>query len=137
MLTAVVGCGTDTGGGNGDAASSTPTSTSRSGQDSDTVEPSASTAPTPTQSVPTTPGKPSVPPDTGTTSLRGQLAEPVEAGCVVLSTDDGTYVLLGVPKKVSKLDPGTSLVVRGSVARSTMTTCQQGTPFKVDTVTTA
>lgn len=131
------GCGTDAGGGHDDVASTMPTvATTMPSRDSGTATPSASQAPTMSQ-APTTLRKPSVPPEAGQTTLKGQLAEPVEAGCVVLSTDDGSYVLLGVPAKVGKLDPGTALVVRGSVAESTMTTCQQGTPFKVDTATPA
>lgn len=125
----VAGCGADTGGANDDAVSTMPTAgTSLPGTGSGTATPSASTAPT-------TLTKPTMPPEAGSTTLKGHLTEPVEAGCVVLSTDDGTYVLLGVPPKVSKLESGTVLVVRGSVAKSTMTTCQQGTPFKVDTAT--
>lgn len=135
------GCGAGTGAGNDGGTSGTPTSISRT-PDAGSAEPTTSTtpsAPAPTQSaptqLPTKPTKPTVAPERGRTTLKGQLTEAVEAGCVVLSTDDGTYVLLGAPAKVGELDPGTELVVRGRVANSTMTTCQQGTPFEVDTAT--
>ena len=66
-------------------------------------------------------------------TIKGTLAEAVEPGCVVLHTAQGNYVLLGTPTKLRQLEPGTAVVARGTVAKSVATTCQQGTPFRVDT----
>lgn len=70
-------------------------------------------------------------------TLTGTLADGVEPNCVVLRTDNGIYVLLGVPAKVRELGPGTTIHARGTVASSAATTCQQGTPFRVDTASPA
>ena len=53
----------------------------------------------------------------------------VEEGCLLLSTPDGDYLLLGADPSV--VTAGARVTVRGRADPSVMTTCQQGTPFMV------
>ncbi|WP_410809801.1 hypothetical protein [Micromonospora sp. 067-2] len=76
---------------------------------------------------PKPPGGPSVPPPVGATELTGTITSGVEPNCVLL---DG-YLLIGGPRDV--LAAGARVTVTGRVAPDIMTTCQQGTPFAVET----
>ncbi|BCJ58558.1 hypothetical protein Jiend_19800 [Micromonospora endophytica] len=74
------------------------------------------------------PGKGPVGPQPTSTSeltLTGRIESGVEPGCLLL---DG-YLLLGGPRDV--LTAGTTVTVTGQPSPGLMTTCQQGTPFKV------
>ncbi|WP_422738323.1 hypothetical protein ACN263_03165 [Micromonospora sp. WMMD729] len=72
------------------------------------------------------PGGPTVPPPVGGAELTGTITAGVEPNCVLL---DG-YLLVGGPRDV--LTPGATVTVTGRVEKGTMTTCQQGTPFVVE-----
>ncbi|MFG2060613.1 hypothetical protein ACGFIK_04255 [Micromonospora sp. NPDC048871] len=71
------------------------------------------------------PGGPPQPTSTGEMTLTGQIESGVEPGCLLL---DG-YLLLGGPREV--LTAGAAVTVTGRPEPGLMTTCQQGTPFKV------
>ena len=60
------------------------------------------------------------------TTLTGTVSSGVEPGCLLL---DG-YLLLGGPRDVLK--PGARVTVTGQAEPGMMTTCQQGTPFVVE-----
>lgn len=63
--------------------------------------------------------------------VSGTVTEGVEAGCLVLTDGDTTYLLLGAQ---DQLTPGAEVTVEGTPAEDTMTTCQQGTPLQVRSV---
>jgi hypothetical protein len=86
---------------------------------------SGSTPPTstPVEDLTLTPS-PTAPPMT----VSGTVSDGVEAGCLVLTTDDGTYTLIG---QTRGLTAGQQVTVRGVLAPDVLTTCQQGTPFRV------
>lgn len=78
-----------------------------------------------------TPPKPSgvAPPPSGasaTVTVTGTVTEGVEPGCLLLDT----YLLIGGPAEV--LRAGARVTVTGRVEADLMTTCQQGTPLRVD-----
>jgi hypothetical protein len=56
----------------------------------------------------------------------------VEAGCLLLRTGTGDYLLLG--EAADDLGAGQTVTVRGQIRPDLMTTCQQGTPFEVSEV---
>ena len=64
-------------------------------------------------------------------TLVGTVMAGVEAGCRVLQTGDGTFVLMG---KLSVAD-GTRVTVRGTQSDNVMSHCQQGPIIEVTTVT--
>lgn len=66
--------------------------------------------------------------------LTGSVSEGVESGCLLLQAPDGLYLLVGGDRAM--LGPGVSVVVTGEVDRELVTTCQQGTPFRVRSVRT-
>ena len=104
-------------------ASSTPTT--------DTSTPSIP-APLPPSSAPlTTTPAPTRAPGAGTTTVRGKVAEGVESGCLVLNTGTAQYLLLGADPAIAVA--GAEIEVTGKADPGAMTTCQQGTPFHVDT----
>lgn len=75
---------------------------------------------------------PSTPPGQAMT-LTGVVTAGVEAGCRVLQTDRGTFVLMGtVP-----IPDGTRVTVKGVRRDDVMSICQQGPSFEVVTVTEA
>ena len=86
---------------------------------------SGSTTPTstPVEDLTLTP-TPGAPPIT----VSGTVSDGVEAGCLVLTTDDGTYTLIG---QTRGLTAGRQVTLRGVPAPDVLTTCQQGTPFRV------
>ena len=100
-------------------ASSTPT---------DTFTPSIP-APLPPSSVPltTTPTRATA---AGTT-MRGTVAGGVESGCLTLNTGTALYLLLGADPAIAVA--GAEIEVTGKADPGAMTTCQQGTPFHVET----
>ncbi|HEU5110476.1 MAG TPA: hypothetical protein VFT95_18195 [Micromonosporaceae bacterium] len=65
------------------------------------------------------------------TELTGVVRQGVEAGCLLL---DG-YLLLGGDRAVVRA--GARVTVTGRVDSGVMTTCQQGTPFQVETAAPA
>lgn len=89
------------------------------------------TAIPPTAEVTTPPPTPTMPTTPGLMELRGVPEPGVESGCWLL--DD--YLLLGGDEKL--LSSGQPLVITGRVERGVMTTCQQGTAFRVDDVVPA
>lgn len=78
----------------------------------------------------TPPGR--TPPIVDETQLTGDLIEGVEAGCIVLQTDRGDYLLLG--EATRDLPIGATVTVRGQERTDLSTICQQGTPFEVTEV---
>jgi hypothetical protein len=84
------------------------------------------TEPPPTKPLPTEPaptGAPAAP-----TTLSGTVEAGVEANCLLLRG----YLLLGGDR--TALRAGATVTVTGRVRRDMLTTCQQGTPFTVETV---
>ena len=80
------------------------------------------------------PSDPVLPPTvtTGPTrTLTGTPQRGVEAGCLLLDQ----YLLIGGDRAL--LDSGVEVRVTGHVDRSVMSFCQQGTPFVVESATTA
>jgi hypothetical protein len=66
----------------------------------------------------------------GAVSLKGTVAEGVEAGCVVLNADNGAvYLLIGGDPQV--VVPGARVEVQAVIQTDLVTTCQQGTPAAV------
>jgi hypothetical protein len=145
----VAGCGSDVPSTDGDDPTSTVTPTDGDGSSPGlpTDEPSGPTGdpsdpgrPTDDPSVnPTDPGgqpDPSgsetpVPQPTtlpGPTELTGFPEAGVESGCWLL---DG-YLLLGGDQEL--IGSGREVQITGAVTEDVMTTCQQGTPFRVDSV---
>ncbi len=72
------------------------------------------------------PGGPPMPTATSELTLTGRIEAGVEPGCLLL---DG-YLLLGGPREV--LTAGATVTVTGRPAPGMLTTCQQGTPFQVE-----
>jgi hypothetical protein len=111
-----------------------PSVTSSAGQPSPSASEGLPT-PTPSGAVPTDPAQPAPPVPTGGSTdkpsapmtLTGTVQAGVEPNCVLL---DG-YLLLGGPRE--QLRSGSRVTVTGRVQKDVMTTCQQGTPFMVET----
>ncbi|MFI6094609.1 hypothetical protein ACIA8G_03595 [Lentzea sp. NPDC051213] len=53
----------------------------------------------------------------------------VESGCVLLNTGTAQYLLLGADPTIAVA--GAEVEVTGTAEPGAMTTCQQGTPFRV------
>ncbi|MBE1487036.1 hypothetical protein [Plantactinospora soyae] len=104
-------------------ASPEPTSSGPAGPD-----PTTPGAPTTRPVIPTKPPRGGAAPS-GTTTLSGTVQAGVEANCLLL---DG-YLLVGGPRDV--LTVGARVTVVGEVRAGLMTTCQQGTPFQVQSAT--
>lgn len=92
----------------------------------------------PTDSPTSTPVEDLTLPSSGTgevIEVRGTVTEGVEAGCLILTPEsagtDGPWVLIG---NTTGLEAGQTVTLRGTPAPDVMTTCQQGTPFRVDSV---
>lgn len=64
-------------------------------------------------------------------TITGQLTEGVEAGCVILRTEQEDYLLL---VNGAQLPASGTVTVRGYADPSMATTCQQGVPFIVEEV---
>ncbi|MCW3815376.1 hypothetical protein ONA91_13015 [Micromonospora sp. DR5-3] len=89
-----------------------------------TSTPSPDPSVSPTDPTPPTKGGPS---SAGTTTLTGTVQAGVEPNCLLL---DGN-LLVGGPRDVLKA--GARVTVTGHAQPGMMTTCQQGTPFVVET----
>ncbi|MEV0805085.1 hypothetical protein [Micromonospora sp. NPDC050200] len=83
----------------------------------------APTAVPPTKRPPVGPGRP---PGPGATTITGTVQPGVEPNCLLV---DG-YQLIGGPRDV--LTVGARVTVTGQPQPDMMTTCQQGTPFVVE-----
>ena len=82
--------------------------------------------PTPGPTAP--PTRPGGPPSSGRLTLTGVITSGVEPGCVLLDN----FLLLGGPRDL--LAAGARVTVTGRVEPGLMSTCQQGTPFLVESV---
>lgn len=101
----------------------------------DSGGPSMTQQPDPTD-LPVPSGRPGKPGSPGTSgpatsgsarlTLTGIPQPGVEAGCLLLQG----YLLVGGPRDL--LGKGTEITVTGRVQRDMLTTCQQGTPFVVE-----
>ncbi|WP_433390027.1 hypothetical protein [Micromonospora sp. KLBMP9576] len=125
-------------GGQEGAGGDTPTPTPTGAQPvTSPPSPDPSIPPTPTDPAdptgpvlpppPKSPGAPSASPPAGGTTLTGTVTAGVEPNCLLLDN----YLLVGGPRDV--LTPGAKVTVTGRVQRDLLTTCQQGTPFLVET----
>lgn len=104
---------------------STPGQPTPSGAD-DLPVPPASSKPAPGGGPTTVPGGPTKRP-AGPTTLTGTVVAGVEPGCLLLDQ----YLLVGGAPAV--LRAGARVKVTGRVEAGMVTTCQQGTPFVVET----
>ena len=77
------------------------------------------------------PRPPGTTPSTGAVTVSGTITAGVEAGCLLLDR----YLLVGGPGEV--LRAGARVTVTGRVQPDLMTTCQQGTPFVVESAKAA
>ncbi len=91
-----------------------------------TSQPDPGPSTSPSRPDPTWKGGPSTPPGVGGTTVTGTIRAGVEPNCLLL--DD--HLLVGGPRDV--LTPGTRVEVTGRPEPGMMTTCQQGTPFVVE-----
>lgn len=70
-------------------------------------------------------------PTAGPIEVTGTVTEGVEEGCLVLTDQGTTYLLLG---EHDELVDGAEVTVEGTLADDGATTCQQGTPLEVQSV---
>jgi hypothetical protein len=106
----------------------TPANGPAAGPETSQPQPSATASPT----LPTVEGTTTLDPSlsVGATTLKGTVAEGVEAGCVVLNADNGAvYLLLGGDPQV--IVAGARVEVQAVIQTDLVTTCQQGTPATV------
>ncbi|MFG3703827.1 hypothetical protein ACGF7U_03690 [Micromonospora sp. NPDC047670] len=89
----------------------------------DPVDPTGPALPPPTKR----PGGPTRPPSAGGTTLTGTVTPGVEPNCLLIDN----YLLIGGPRDVLKA--GAKVTVTGRAQPDMFTTCQQGTPFVVET----
>jgi hypothetical protein len=108
-------------------ADPTAGSTSPSGTTPTGTTPRASTSPPATRPAPSLSGLP--PPNANEVTLEGVVQAGVEAGCLLLNSQGGQYLLLGGDQSV--LREGQRVIVRGQAQPGVATTCQQGVPFIV------
>jgi hypothetical protein len=82
----------------------------------------------------TAPGGPTDPTRTGgPVTVTGTVTEGVEPGCLLLkATDGGQYLLVGGER--AELRPGRRVAVSGRVDRGLLSTCQQGEPLVVASI---
>jgi hypothetical protein len=111
---------------------------------SDGTPAAPSLSPVPSQVAPTlapNPSGPGVAPPSGPRasgpaaagmSVSGEVVEGVEAGCLLLKTPATLYLLIGGDR--AALPVGKRVTVVGTPQPDMMSTCQQGTPFQVDSV---
>ncbi|MER6590972.1 hypothetical protein ABT214_03730 [Micromonospora purpureochromogenes] len=140
VLAALVACAalTACGGQDGDDRTGTPspseglpvTSAPSSGPeqpgDPTAVPPSTALPPTALPPTKRPPVGPSVPPGPGATTITGTVQAGVEPNCLLVEG----YQLIGGPRDV--LTVGARVTVTGQPKPDMMTTCQQGTPFVVE-----
>jgi hypothetical protein len=135
VILAVVGCGesanpADEAQRAGDVVTTQPTPSDSTGSPGATP-PSSPATPTPsfTEDLPVTP------PPAGRgrlITLRGTVQAGVEAGCLIVSTAEGTFQLVG--PRTGGLKAGMTVEVKGAPDETIATTCQQGVPFVVTEV---
>jgi len=70
-----------------------------------------------------------------TTTLTGTIEAGVESGCIVLVGDDGTVLANLVDVDTVTVPVGSTIEVTGTFEEDMMTTCQQGEPFSITTIT--
>jgi hypothetical protein len=69
----------------------------------------------------------------GPVTVTGTVTEGVEPGCLLLkATDGGQYLLVGGER--AELRPGRRVAVSGRVDRGLLSTCQQGEPLVVASI---
>jgi hypothetical protein len=99
-----------------------------------------SSAPTPytgPSSAPSSSPVVSLPPKptpTGLVTLTGTLQDGVEPNCTLLNTPGKQYLLVGVKRAALPSTAGATVTVIGTPDPGLVTTCQQGTPFRVSSV---
>ncbi|MET7965199.1 hypothetical protein [Micromonospora sp. NPDC005305] len=129
-LTACAGPGSEPGGpsptGATPATSQPDPGPSPTGAAPVTSQPDPGPSVGPSRPNPTWKGGPSKPPGPGATTLSGTIRAGVEPNCLLI--DD--HLLIGGPRDLLK--PGTRVEVTGRSEPGMMTTCQQGTPFVVE-----
>lgn len=123
VCAALSGCGGQAGDDRTGTASPSEGSPVTSSPSSDPTQPGGPTAVPPTKR-PT--AGPSLPPGPGATTITGTVEAGVEPGCLLV----GGYQLIGGPRDV--LAVGAKVSVTGQAKPDMMTTCQQGTPFVVE-----
>jgi len=100
--------------------------------------PSASAGPTTPATEPSlpipTPSKTKGPEPTGEITVTGTVVAGVEAGCKVLQSPQGNYLLIAQGATAAQLQVGETVTVRGEVKPDMVTVCQQGTPLVVTSV---
>jgi hypothetical protein len=77
------------------------------------------------------PSAPSPTPTGTQLAVTGTVTEGAERGCLVLTDNGTTYLLLGAE---DQLIPGAVVTFEGTLAEDVMTICQQGTPLQVQSV---
>ena len=100
---------------------------------------SGASSSTSSTTTPTTPEDPTAPPATGgkvrLVTVTGTVSAGVESGCLLLTpvpTDtNGPWMLVG---NVAQIRAGQQVTVRGYRVEDVASTCQQGRPFRVETV---
>ena len=124
---ALTGCGSADKAGNSAAPAASSTSATSAG----------SASPSSTATTPPGIGRP-IPsgsaPAGGEQTLVGEVQEGVEPNCTLLRAGDKLWLLVGGDRAKLKSSVGAKVSVRGTPAPGMMTTCQQGTPFKVTDV---
>jgi hypothetical protein len=115
----IAGCAQGTGTPTAGGSSSVPSSSTSSASDSPT-----SPAP-PASPAPGTSSQPAGPDLT----ISGLIETGVEANCLILRSNGGTYQLMGGDKNVVK--SGNNVVVTGHVVKGVMSYCMQGQPFEI------
>lgn len=65
-------------------------------------------------------------------TIRGTIQPGVESGCLILSTPEGTFLLVG--PRTANLKAGMTVELSGAPDETIATACQQGTPFVVTQV---
>ncbi|MEU4712741.1 hypothetical protein AB0F73_03605 [Micromonospora purpureochromogenes] len=134
VLAALVACAalTACGGQDGDDRTGAPSPsegspvTSTPSSDPTGVPPSTALPPTALPPTKRPPVGPSVPPGPGATTITGTVQAGVEPNCLLVEG----YQLIGGPRDV--LTVGARVTVTGQPKPDMMTTCQQGTPFVVE-----
>jgi len=135
VILAVAGCG----------ESANPADQAQAGREAVTTQPTpseSSDSPSGTPSSTPAPPTPSFTEDLGLTTppagrgrfrtIRGTIRPGVEAGCLILSTAEGTFLLVG--PRTGGLKAGMTVEVSGAPDETIATTCQQGIPFVVTEV---
>ncbi|MGK5444860.1 hypothetical protein ACSNN7_23955 [Micromonospora sp. URMC 105] len=132
VCAALSACGGQAGDDRTGTASPSEGSPVTSSPSSDPTQPGDPTAVPPTAVPPTVPptkrppAGPSLPPGPGANTITGTVEAGVEPGCLLV----GGYQLIGGPRDV--LAVGAKVTVTGQAKPDMMTTCQQGTPFVVE-----